>query len=336
MMEIIQTNPGQSNFRHFIDLPKSIYNKDDISFKSQEAIPEEFLTCCYLLFDNGKPVARASIYDNPLLQYNHQHVLTIGNYECMDNPLYAAEILSHIQSEARTLNAPDLIGPMNGSTWENYRFGVSNENPLFFTEQLHPFFYNDHFMDAGFEPIAHYFSNIDKSFKFDKPEILKREEEFHREGVVIRPIDLFRFEDEIARIYDFNTVAFRTNFFYTPITKDAFIAKYIHTKKYIDPEFTLLAEDKSQNVIGYYFCVNDFFNTKKKSLIVKTLARHPDPKWSGLGHVIGNIIYRKAAALGYSSAIHPFIYQRGTSTRLSENFSGVNYKNYVLYGKQII
>ncbi|WP_221393043.1 hypothetical protein [Dyadobacter sp. NIV53] len=335
MMEIIQTNPGLADFQLFVDFPKSIYDTESIRFKSLEYIPEEFLAVCYLLFNNGKPVARASLYNNPLLQYHHQRALTIGNYECTDNPLYAAKMLSHLQSEAKFLKAPYLIGPMNGSTWENYRFGISDENPAFFTENLHQLYYNKHFIDAGFEPIAHYFSNIDKSFKFDLPEILKREQEFNEEGVVIRSIDLLDFEEEIARIYDFNKVAFKTNFLYTPITKDAFIAKYAHTKKYIDPCFTLIAEDKNQNLIGYYFCVHDFFNVKEKSLIVKTLARHPDPKWSGLGHVIGNVIYRRANAIGYTSAIHPFIYQQGTSVKLSENFSGVNYKNYVLYGKQI-
>jgi len=335
MMEIIQTNPGQADFNLFTDFPKSIYDTNSIRFKTPESIPETFLKVCYLLSDHGKLVARASIYDNPLLQYQHQHALTVGNYECVDNPLYAARILSHLQMEARIMKAPYLIGPMNGSTWENYRFGISDENPSFFTEQLHHLYYNKHFIDAGFEPIAHYFSNIDRSLKFDKPEILKRELEFSEQGVVIRPIDLSNFEQEIARIHEFNSVAFKTNFLYTPITKEAFIAKYTLTKKYIDPEFTLLAEDKNQHLIGYYFCVHDFFNTKEKSIIVKTLARHPDRQWSGLGHVIGNIVYRKAISRGYKSAIHPFIYQQGTSVRLSENFSGANYKNYVLYGKDL-
>ena len=334
-MEIIRTNPGHADFQLFADFAKSIYEADSLRFKMPESVPEEFLKCCYLLFDNGKPVARASIYDNPLLQYHHQHALTIGNYECMDNPVYAAKILTHVQSEARLMNAPYLIGPMNGSTWENYRFGISDENPAFFTEQFHHLYYNRHFKDAGFEPIASYYSNIDRGMKFDKPEILKREQEFSEDGVVIRSIDLSHFEEEIERIYEFNSVAFKTNFLYTPIKKETFIAKYTHTKNYINPEFTLLAEDKNQDLIGYFFCLHDFFNSKEKSLIVKTLARHPDPKWGGLGHVIGNVIYRKAVDLQYTSAIHSFVYQHGTSTKLTANFSGINYRNYVLYGKKL-
>jgi L-amino acid N-acyltransferase YncA len=335
MIEIIRTNPGKADFYGFTDLPKNIYDADSLRFKTPETIPEEFLKGCYILLDCGKPVARASIYDNPLLEYKYQHALTIGNYECMDNPEYAARMLAHLQSEARLMNAPYLIGPMNGSTWESYRFGLSDENRTFFTEQVHHLYYNRHFTDAGFKCIAHYYSNIDRSMTFDRPEILERAQELSENGVAIRSIDLSHFEEEIERIYEFNLVAFKTNFLYTPIRKEAFIAKYAHTKNYIDPEFTLLAEDKNQDLIGYFFCIRDFFSVNEKSLIVKTLARHPDPKWSGLGHVIGNYIYRKAAELHYKNIIHSFVYHNGKSTRLTANFSGINYKNYALYGKQL-
>ena len=335
MKEIIQTYPGQSDFHLFVDFPKQIYPAESIRFKSPGSIPEDFLKNCYLLADEGKIVARASIYNNPLLKYQGQHALTIGNYECENNPDYAREILSYIKSEAKYFGTKYLIGPMNGSTWENYRFGTSHENPTFFTELWHHLYYNTHFLCAGFEPIASYFSNIDRSMKFDNPDILKRELELAEQNVTIRPIDLLKFEEEIERIYDFNTVAFKTNFLYTPITKEAFVKKYIQSKKYLNPDFTLLAEDVNQNLIGYFFCIHDFFNINEKSLIVKTLARHPDPQWSRLGHVIGNVVYRRAVELGYKSAIHPYIYQQGTSTKLSANFSGANYKNYVLYGTEI-
>ena len=335
MTEIIQTNPGRGDFYLFADFPKKIYPADSLRFKTPESIPEDFLESCYLLADQGAIVARASIYNNPLLEYKGQHALTVGNYECENNADYACKLLTHIKSEAKSFDAKYLIGPMNGSTWESYRFGVSDENPLFFTESCHHIYYNQHFLSAGFEPVASYFSNIDRSMKYDNPEILKREREFKDQHVTIRSIDLSHFEEEIERIYDFNTIAFKTNFLYTPINKDAFVKKYIQSKKYINPDFTLLAEDVNQNLIGYYFCVHDFFNINEKSLVVKTLARHPDPQWHGLGHVIGNVIYRRAVALGYTSAIHPFVYQQGTSTKLSANFSGVNYKNYILYGVKL-
>ena len=335
MITITETSPGHPDFQLFAELPKHIYPPDSIRFKTPDSIPTDFLSACFLLKDGENVVARASIYDNPLLQYAGHHAFSIGNYECTDRDEYAAVLLNHIVSVVKGRGGKCLIGPMNGSTWEGYRFLADHANPLFFTEPYHHLYYNTQFTTAGFEPIAQYYSNIDRGMELDNPEILARERDLKDLGVKIRPIDLSNFEAEIGRVYDFNLLAFKTNFLYTPISREAFMKKYMQTKAYINPDLTLLAEDKAGNVVGYFFCIPDFYNTKSKTLIVKTLARHPDPQWRGLGHVIGNVIYRKAVELGYTSAIHSFLYEQGTSTKLSTHFSGTHYRNYVLYGKHI-
>lgn len=335
MITITETGPGHADFHLFAELPKRIYPADSIRFKTQDSIPTDFLEACYLLKDGENVVARASIYDNPLLQYGGDHAFSVGNYECADREEYAVALLAHIISQVKTLGGKYLIGPMNGSTWEGYRFLADHDNPLFFTEPYHHLYYNNQFKQTGFETIAHYYSNIDRGIALDAPEILARERELQGRGVTIRPIDLANFEGEIRRVYDFNLVAFKTNFLYTPISREAFMKKYIQTKAYINPQLTLLAEDAEGNLVGYFFCIHDFYNTESKCLIVKTLARHPGAEWRGLGHVIGNVIYRKAVELGYTSAIHSFIYEQGTSTKLSTHFSGTHYRNYLLYGKHI-
>lgn len=335
MITITETGPGHPDFQLFTELPKRIYPPDSIRFKVPELVPADFLRACYLLKDGENVVARAGIYDNPLLEYAGGHAFSVGNYECADRMEYAGALLTFITDTVKSWGGKYLIGPMNGSTWESYRFLADHDNPLFFTEPYHHLYYNAQFERAGFKPIARYYSNIDHGIEPDNPEILVREREFQARGVTIRAIDLASFEAEIGRVYDFNLLAFKTNFLYTPITREAFMKKYMQTKAYINPELTLLAEDVEGNLVGYFFCIPDFYNTTSKSLIVKTLARHPGAEWRGLGHVIGNVIYRKAAALGFTSAIHSFIYEQGTSTQLSAHFSGTHYRNYVLYGKHI-
>jgi len=335
MITITETGPGYPDFELFTGLPKRTYPADSLRFKAPDSVPTDFLKACYLVKDGGNVVARASIYDNPLLQYAGHHAFSVGNYECADRAEYAAMLLAHIVSVVKIEGGTWLIGPMNGSTWEGYRFLADHHHPLFFTEPYHHLYYNTQFKTAGFEPIAQYYSNIDHGLEPDNPEILAMEQEFAQKGVKIRPIDLASFEAEIGRVYEFNLLAFKTNFLYTPIGREAFMKKYLQTKAYINPELTLLAEDAAGNLVGYFFCMPDFYNTDTQSLIVKTLARHPAPEWRGLGHVIGNVIYRKALELGYTSAIHSFIYEQGTSTRLSTNFSGSLYRNYILYGKHI-
>lgn len=335
MITIHETGPGHPDFHLFTELPRHIYPADSIRRKTPDSIPTDFLRASFLVMDGANAVARASIYDNPRMEYAGHHAFSVGNYECADRADYAEVLLAHITSTVKSWAGKQLIGPMNGSTWEGYRFLADHQSPLFFTEPYHHLYYNAQFKAAGFEPVAHYYSNIDRDMELDIPEILARERELYAAGVTIRPIGLSNFEAEIGRVYDFNLLAFKTNFLYTPISREAFMKKYLQTRTYINPELTLLAEDVAGNLVGYFFCIHDFYNTESKTLIVKTLARHPDPQWRGLGHVIGNVIYRKAVELGYTRAIHSFIYEQGTSTKLSTHFSGTHYRNYILYGKHI-
>lgn len=335
MIEIIQTMPGTSDFKLFEDFPRNLYPAYSVRFKLPETVPAEFLDACFVLTSNGKPQARAALYNNPALHYQNKKCFCVGNYESTPDFIMSAQLLKKISDTARSKGGEFLIGPMNGSTWDNYRFSVHHHNPSFFLEQYHHLYYNEQFTDFGFRIISSYFSSIDTSLAADNAAVLKRQQELLDAGVTFHTLDIAHYEDELSRLYDFNTVAFKSNFLYTPITRQQFIEKYTATKKIIDPEFVLLAEDGDKNLIGYIFCVNNFFNLNAKSLIIKTVARHPDKKWSGLGHVLGNLVYGKAAKLNYQSAIHAFVIEEGTSTKLSKNFSGTIYKNYALYGKEI-
>lgn len=241
----------------------------------------------------------------------------------------------HISTEAKKQGAQILIEPMNGSTWDSYRFSVHHDHPNFFLEPYHHLYYNDHFSNNGFDIIARYFSSIETNLNFDNPAIAEREIELKKAGVTFRNINLQKYEEELENIFHFNAIAFRSNFLYTPITKNEFIKKYAKTQGLIDPEFVILAEDAERNLIGYFFCIIDFYNKKEKSLIVKTAARHPDKNWSGTGHIIGRMICHRALQKQYQSIIHSFMYEEGTSSNMSKNFLGSIFKNYVLYGKEL-
>jgi len=335
MFEIVKTQPGNSNFSHFENFLKEIYPEDSVVFKVPESINYEYLDAGYLLILNGKVQSRAALYNNPHLQYQHKKTSSIGNYEAVDDLDLSAKLLSHIADEAKNLGADYLIGPMNGSTWDAYRFSVHHDHPNFFLEPYHHLYYKDHFSNAGFAVIAGYYSSMETDLNINNPALVQREQELKEAGVKFRNINLDEYENELEKVFAFNAIGFKSNFLYTPISKDDFMRKYAQTKRFIDPQLVMLAEDAEGNLIGYFFCIRDFFNQASKTLIAKTVARNPDKKWTGIGHVLGNIICGRAFADGYQSIIHAFIYDEGTSRNLSKSFSGNSYKNYVLFGKEL-
>ncbi|HET6989892.1 MAG TPA: hypothetical protein VFJ43_01155, partial [Bacteroidia bacterium] len=131
---IIHTKPGAADFHLFENFPKEIYPSDSIRFKLPESINGEYLHSCYMITVDGKPQARVALYNNPYLKYQGKKSFCIGNFESVDNAEISDRLLNHVSAEAKKLGAEFLIGPMNGSTWDNYRFSVHNNHSNFFLE----------------------------------------------------------------------------------------------------------------------------------------------------------------------------------------------------------
>lgn len=334
-MEIIKIDTQSSHFKEFVNFGKDIYNTNFTQQKQTETFNFSFFNTGLMLIQNGKILSRLVIYENPNLFYEGKKIITIGNYESVDNQEVAKNMLDEATQIAKSLGGELLLGTMDGSTWDRHRLSLSHDEAPFFLEPYHHLYYNQHFIDNNFFVFASYFSSKDTTLHFDDPSVIAQEKAFLAQGVTIRSIDIANFETELTQLYDFNALAFQQNFLYTPIEKDVFMQKYLPIKNLIDPNFICLAHDKMGNLIGYFFCIQDFYNQKHKSLIIKTIARHPDKKWAGLGHVIGNQIYRRAVAQGFSTIIHAFMYEKGFSTTITKNFFGKPFKNYRLYAKTL-
>lgn len=334
-MEIIRTIPGDSRFYLFEDLPKRLYPAESMRHKQPGDFNISFIHSCYVLLDNGAPKARAALCQNPGLFYQNKKVISIGNYESIEDENISNQFLGFIIKEAQTLNASFLIGPMNGSTWNNYRFSLHNNYDNFLLEPYHHIYYNQQFLSAGFNTIANYSSRINTDFFCDEKEILIKESKLFKAGVRIRNINLENFDIELQRLYPFICRAFQHNFLFSPVTLENFLEKYKRMAGIINPDFVLIAEDAKENIIGFIFCYDDLWNKKEKSIVIKTLARDESKQWSGLGVALANRIIREAKKQGYQSVIHAFMMNDGNSTEASVKFFGNIYKEYALYGLQL-
>lgn len=334
-MKIIETHPCELSFKQFENLPKLLYPADSIRLRQPENINLEFLYKCYVVTDNDIPKGRAILYKNPYLRFQGMKAMCIGNYESVNNSHVSTKLMEAVFAEARKQQAEFMIGPMNGSTWDNYRFSIHHNHSNFLLEPYHPLYYNEQFKANGFKVISSYTSTISHTLQSDMKEVLKQGEEFSKRGVTIRTINMGQYENELKKLYPFIGNAFQTNFLYTPISWSAFKAKYLEATKIIDPEYVLIAEDKDQKIIGFVFCYDDLFHPENKSLIAKTIARNPSKQWTGLGHVLLNRVSTVMKKKGYKSLVNAFLKEDGTSTLLSQHFGTNPYKNYVLYGTHV-
>lgn len=334
-MELVRTSPGDNYYHSYENFLSLIYDEQRLPYLRGKNANADFLQGQYLVMKSGMPVARFAIYNNPGLCYQQLFSVSIGQYECIDDQEVARFALQEAINIARALNASFIIGPMNGSTWDSYRFTDSFDRALFLMEQEHPLYYHAHFLDAGFEVIAKYNSCIDSSFTRNQPHVLLREEELIQEGLRIREIDINRYEEELTRLHPFILEAFQSNFLYTPIALPSFLKKYLEVKPMVNSKHVLIAEDAVANIVGFIFCYDDLYNTREKSLVIKTIARKMDSRWKGLGHILANRVIDTAAGEDYKSLIHAFIIENGTSAEASRNFAGEIFKHYSLYAKRL-
>lgn len=300
-------------------------------------IPEQpnldFFKCLYLVLENESVVCALVLYNNPSLKLQGKPAACFGNFEAQNRPEAVTFLFDELLKDLRENTF--LIGPMNGSTWDTYRFNDFENTLPFLLEQVHPVYYNELLLKAGFNILARYQSRIDYEIPCNKPEVLELEAKFGQQGVVFRSIDLENYSGELKKLFPFISKAFETNFLYTPISSEHFNEKYLLAKSIIREEYVRLAENATGEIIGFVFCYPNLLETKEKQLVVKTIARNPDPEWRGLGHVLVNQVFSQAKKEGFDAVIHAYMIDQGTSTGISNNYLGKEYKSYKLYFKEL-
>lgn len=333
--QLLKTLPGDASFHWFESLTERLYPAEILRLKSAEGINHRLLKSAYVLLQDGAAVARCCLYDNPDLSYQKNKACCIGNFESINDSNCSNELFRAVIADAKAGASEYIIGPMNGSTWDMYRLGITSGQNNFFLEPFYQDYYAGLFAAAGFEPIAHYLSNRDDGKDLHRERIRELEKRFIEKGMTFRNIDLEAYEAELEKLYAFCMEAFRNNFLFTPLPKEDFIAKYLKLKSYIDPQYVIIAEDEKRNMAGFIFCLENVYDTTQKGMIIKTIAKHPSVRYGGIGNILASRLKQRAVENGYQYMIHAFMIENNASKGLSQHFSGRAWKEYELYGKHI-
>lgn len=319
----------------FTDLVKEIYAPDSQRFLRGNDPIATFLEGCYLLEKDGKKIGRFALYENPHLKHEDQIACCIGSYECIDDLEMSQLLLSKAVERVKELRYSYLLGPMEGSTWNNYRFSDHNDFPNFFMEPYHHSYYSDQFKAFGFSVIGEYVSNIDEEVSVPNKDINSFEEYYKARGAQFRFLRMNDLENDLRKIARFSNDAFQHNFLFTPIDEEDFVEKYMRIKAYFDPALVMIVEDEHNEIEALSFSIKDHNVSRGKSLIIKSLARRNDSKLRGIGAYLIQKTYQLARDNGYDNVIHAMMIKDNASKKISENYHGADYKSYSLFGLEI-
>ncbi len=318
----------------FQQVVEHFYPKEVWPLKLRESIPALHLDSLWVVYRDGQPVGRFSVYENPELSYQGLKTICLGHYECIADNSVARFLLENAASYCQQKGAKYVIGPMNGSTWENYRLATTNAT-TFFLEPLQQDYYASQWQQNGFETLATYESHLDTKLVYDESILQAVTQRLQASNLMLRQLDMQRFEEELKRIFALCNRVFQDNFLYSPITEEAFVQKYLPLKPYLDADLCWLVSNENQEVAGLLFAIPDHLDTSGKTVIVKTLCRLPGGKYQSVIPALGNQFVKTAKEKGYQRVIHAFMHQRNASIQVSNHFSGHAFKQYVLFGKRV-
>ena len=257
-------------------------------------------------------------------ELNGEPVATIGG--CSFAPPQEGVALLAYAAEYLQKSFQTVIGPMNGNTWLEHRLVTySDSSPPFALEPCTPPEWAEVFQNAGFSVLSRYSSSrltlgSERNEKLEKLAL-----RLSHKGVQIRPLNPDRFTEDLSAIYDLSCTCFKENFLYTELPKSLFLSKYAASKSQLDPDLILLAE-KDGELIGYVFC----YPSSTETIVVKTLARHPERGVAGIGNVLVEQVQLKALSKGYQCAIHALQYEDNSSLKITSRYNSEVFRRYAL------
>lgn len=281
-MKIIKYNFQKKYLNQFYSLIGRIYDKkiaEQKIFEAKKLLDPQnpffkYGTCKnILIFDNDVAVGHVSfISDHRLKNMNF-----FGFFESAD--LNSAQSLINIIKEHVNKNKKDIFGPVNLTTWQNFRFCLENENPPFLGEPFNKSFYSKIFLKNGFIAIQENISFVESLNKNIFKDFEQKYLNCIREFKIIK-VNSRNLSQAKKIIFTLAKKVFYTSQLFVKISFAEFLYIYKEIFQNINEHFIYYVTYKNKPVA---FFLNLSNMDGKKTIIAKTLGVLPNFQRRGIG-----------------------------------------------------
>lgn len=279
-------------------------------------------------------VARVALWWRDTPSMDGEKVGAIGEFTADDSEA-AALVLKGAMNHLREQGCRLAVGPLNGNTWQPHRFVVeSNGRGTFVLEPRNSLEYPGWWESAGFSVLSRYSSSV---IALNGPIAISAavRSRLVKAGVVVRAIDLSRYDDELRVIYAISLKSFTANFLYTSLEESAFLGAYQKVRDQVDASLIQIAECDGRPC-GFVFGIPDLEALRRgerPALIVKTLAVDSEARCPGLGNLLVEELHRSGREKGYTEAIHALQHESNRSLKITGRHHGEVFRRYALFSK---
>lgn len=284
-------------------------------------------------------IGRATCFIADTPKEKNKKVATIGEIE-IENEEDGKLLIKKCLEVLKDKGFKYVVGPMNKTTWNQYRAVKKSENePTFLLENVFSKEVGEAFKKAGFKEIHTYTSNKGKIKDAYYDEILDdMEKELKQENIKIRKFNKKNAHSELKKMFEVAKASFTNNPLYTDIKEEEFIEKYEKFIDLCDEKFILIAE-KNKETIGFLFSMPNINpenpDAPVSCLILKTIAVKPKYEDFAIGNIMLNRIRETALENGFKEWIFAFMYKNNTSQRMAQRNKAKEIREYNLYGKEL-
>lgn len=287
---------NKNTLMDFITLPWDIYKNDpnwvpplvqDIKKKlNKKSNPffEHSIAQFFIAYRDSIPLGRiASIIDYNHIHFHQEQVGFFGMFECHDNYRCAEKLLDAARGWLANRDILFMRGPMNLCMNDECGFLLEGfDSPPVIMMTYNPEYYLDMMERYGLEKAKDLYAFLNEGI-VQTPERLEKIAERVREkyNVTIRPLNMKKLKDEVAKIKTIYNAAWEKNWGFVPMTEKEMDYLAADLRKIVLPELVLFAEISGEPV-GIAVTVPNF----NEALI--HISGHLDPL-----SIVKLLIYRK-------------------------------------------
>lgn len=249
----------------------------------------------------GKKYRVFSQGDNQITLIHNNNATSYFGYvqhanEGIENVIEALK--NHFQTQKDAGNTKELIGPINGNTFYDYRFAVDHFDVKFYPDCNNEKQIVDVFKKHGFTFRQHYVSTIatvnERMWKLSKRAKLP-------EGYWVKVVSGREAFAYLDAIYEVTIDAFSDADYYEEINKKDFVELYMKNIDAVSPDVVLIFD--KEELVGYNFCYQD---PLKRYYVCKTTAIKKANRNKSLIMIMVDYSYTLLVEKGYQYALHHF------------------------------
>ena len=281
-------------------------------------------------------------YNRP--NYNEKATSYIGNVNILEKyRKNETEIFNEIFESLKKDGIETIIGPLNGTTWNTYRYVTDKgHRSPFLMEPWNEDYYVELFEKIGFKPLAYYISTIMENMNPVQRRHLSKKIEKLKKFDYYRDTTVKSAENEdlitvLNKVYDLTIETFKNNFLYSELDREIFLKMYMSYEDKIVKKFFKMLYLKDE-LIGYVFGIPDYaelqYKEKIETMILKTIAISPRYNGKGMGYILIDELVKEAEHSGYKNVIYALMHEKNISKNIG-SLLGDELRRYALFIKEL-